>query len=139
MQGAVLEGRGPTKGTVAPRRTGPTRQRVLLAVTPMGPSFAPFLGYHSSILIGRTEYSFSKLGVFRAAGPQSHRGRDAETTLIDCGRRAVDVAAFEEAVFPLFAPGTYDLLRTLPYAPPEMRCHPGASERLADIPNETAL
>mmetsp|Transcript_90259 Transcript_90259/g.260233 ORF Transcript_90259/g.260233 Transcript_90259/m.260233 type:complete len:194 (-) Transcript_90259:63-644(-) len=89
----------------------PARHRIRLAVTPMKSTFVPFMGYHSSVLIGSMEYSFSNLGVFRAPGPISHSGLESETTYIDCGRRFVDLAAFEKALFPHFAPGSYDLLR----------------------------
>mmetsp|Transcript_24732 Transcript_24732/g.70581 ORF Transcript_24732/g.70581 Transcript_24732/m.70581 type:complete len:216 (+) Transcript_24732:63-710(+) len=91
--------------------SGPSRQRVLVAVTPLGPTHAPVLAYHSSVIVGRTEFSFSPLGVSAAAGPVSHRALASETRLIDCGRHLVDLSVFRSVICPLFTPGSYDLLK----------------------------
>jgi len=84
---------------------------VRLAITPIGPAVAPVLGYHSSVLLGRTEYTFSNVGVVQADGPLSHSTLSAETRFVDCGRQVVNTQTFEAVIYPLFAPGTYDLLR----------------------------
>lgn len=87
--------------------------RVQLVLSPVGTLF-PVQGYHTSILIGKTEYVFGAKGVLRADGPQSHKALGYEDReYIDFGNRFVDVPSFESTLFPLFRAGTYDLLRRL--------------------------
>mmetsp|Transcript_47190 Transcript_47190/g.135962 ORF Transcript_47190/g.135962 Transcript_47190/m.135962 type:complete len:206 (+) Transcript_47190:97-714(+) len=93
--------------------SGLTRHRVQLVVTPVGPWIAQ--GYHSSVLIDSTEYSFSDRGITKVeGGPKSHSAfteEESDSTFIDYGWHDVDIAALEVALKPHFAPGSYDLLQ----------------------------
>mmetsp|Transcript_101133 Transcript_101133/g.292455 ORF Transcript_101133/g.292455 Transcript_101133/m.292455 type:complete len:231 (-) Transcript_101133:126-818(-) len=88
------------------------RLRVQHVVTSIVPEVMPIQGYHSSVLVGNIEYTFScDGGVVISEGPESHEDLEAETTYIDLGVHAIDFGAFEAAILPHFEDGTYDLLR----------------------------
>uniref|UniRef100_A0A7S2K783 PPPDE domain-containing protein n=1 Tax=Zooxanthella nutricula TaxID=1333877 RepID=A0A7S2K783_9DINO len=92
-----------------------TMCRVQIAVTPIGPKLPKFQAYHSSIIIGGIEFSWSAQGISRNHGTASHNmlrqqlGRS--TTILEAGSHTVDIAAFSMRMNRFFQVGTYDFLR----------------------------
>lgn len=88
------------------------KRKVKLVATPIGPTLPEMLqAYHTSVLVGETEYSFGPRGIDQARGPASHgpfNGRPAFTHVGNTTSTRTDMLKY---LRPHFMPGTYDLLR----------------------------
>jgi len=93
----------------------PPEHDVTLVITPIGPRLPrKFQAYHSSVLLGDLELSFSMLGITILQGPQSHEHlpRSEESETRDMGKvRCVDAVSLRSKLLPHFRHNTYDLLR----------------------------
>jgi len=65
--------------------------------------------YHTSLLIGGTEFFFTPGGIDTSSNLDSHGARPIQR--VELGSTSVPTAALHERLGPHFAPGSYDLLR----------------------------
>jgi len=79
--------------------------------TPFGPSLPTLQAYHTSIVLGDTEFAFSSKGIEGTNGIQSHIPFRANPTITDVGFTEISRSMFVKALRPYFLPGSYDLLR----------------------------
>mmetsp|Transcript_49563 Transcript_49563/g.144076 ORF Transcript_49563/g.144076 Transcript_49563/m.144076 type:complete len:214 (-) Transcript_49563:285-926(-) len=108
--------KSPALSSPKPMMRANVKHHVQLLVTPFGPAMptSGLQGYHTSVLIDDTEYTFSGNGVTTANGPMSHvphRAGGKSTVSQDYGQWEFDLRAFEAIMSREFGPGTYDLLR----------------------------
>jgi hypothetical protein len=88
--------------------------RVRVVLTPMGPKIRRMQAYHSSVLVGNVEHSFSVEGISVNKGLQSHESyrRREEMFSIDMGVVARSRGrTLKTTMEPFFKKGSYDLLR----------------------------
>jgi len=101
------------------KTTQPVPQRVQLAATVLFtlPSSASITGsesldaFHTSIIVGDTEFSFDNNGISAAARLSSHSRYPRQTMVLDVGVSFVQREQMLVALSTHFQPRTYDLLR----------------------------
>eukprot|EP00428_Durinskia_dybowskii_P038587 CAMPEP_0170269744 /NCGR_PEP_ID=MMETSP0116_2-20130129/34814_1 /TAXON_ID=400756 /ORGANISM="Durinskia baltica, Strain CSIRO CS-38" /LENGTH=214 /DNA_ID=CAMNT_0010520931 /DNA_START=21 /DNA_END=665 /DNA_ORIENTATION=+ len=89
-------------------------RQIQLVVTPIGTPLPGLQCFHTSVLVGDSEYVFENSGVRIGQGPQSHSRHNRQGRLssrVDYGLAVVDIDAFETTLCTWFRPGSYDLLR----------------------------
>jgi len=92
--------------------------RVQLAFTPLDVPFVPTAAllptaYHTSVIIGDKEFSFSSSGINSGRLTQSHHGlrNKSKTEKVDLGVTFKSGGDLCRALSPFFREGSYDLLR----------------------------
>jgi hypothetical protein len=86
---------------------------VWLALSPFGPELPGMpTAYHTSIIVDKVEYCFSRKGIQFGPSSQAHaRFKDGPALVIHCGLSSMDGDQLLSALQGFFDEGTYDLLR----------------------------
>lgn len=101
-------------GQESSRHEVPAPHSVRVAVTEII-NVAGIVGYHSSIVVGGSEYFFDNMGIISAAAFASHfagqkRHNPMETEVLDCGRSPHSGQQMMAFLTPFFKKGSYDIL-----------------------------
>lgn len=84
---------------------------VKLAASPLGIKVPGCSAYHTSLIIGGTEFYFDSRGIVRGEGLQSHAHFRGHPTILVMGSTSISPDHMYKTLQPHFMAGTYDLLR----------------------------